>query len=255
MAGVQPRVMARENKENASPQIQASPGGVTVKNTAANKALASKSLAANNNTASPLGAKNRFGYTPSPPSEKSLVVLKSEQKVLEAAALPTAKSLIKELAQAESVDDEPAPGTKQILKDLQQNGARSSSPTNEGAECDGGFGAFTVSWTPQKVVNKPVLAAKKPTLPKVAAEKKSVPTVAVPKVPARRSMEKVAVAPKSKIAASSVVEKKAVSVKAMGAKVIHFRTSTSCIHIRHAHHTHMCTMLWYYFARKLLRRI
>ena len=136
-------------------------------------------------------------------------------------AVPSAKTLIKELAGGADGGGNGghAPTAKQLLVELQEQGADATTANDRAAEGGGGFGAFTVSWTPVKAAKKPVLAAKKP------AEKRAAPAKAArePAVPARRSLEKVGVPSKAKPVkdtAGSAVEKNAVGIKTASNKVV-----------------------------------
>ena len=189
------RTMKLEDKENASPQLPPTPETSL-------PAKAAKPLAANP-AASPAGqgAKNRFGYTPSPPGgateARMQQAMPKPQPSKAAEAAPSAKTLIKELASgaAGGGNGGHAPTAKQLLVELQEQGADPPTADDHAAGGGGGFGAFTVSWTPVKAAKKPVLAAKKP------AEKKAAPAKAAarePAVPARRSLEKVGIPGKVK---------------------------------------------------------
>ncbi len=213
--------MQLEDKENASPQLPPTPEtNLPVK--------VAKPLAANP-AASPggQGAKNRFGYTPSPPGGDTKAhmqqAMPKPQPAKAAEAAPSAKTLIKELASgaARGGNGGNAPTAKQLLVELQEQGTDTPTADDHAVGGGGGFGAFTVSWTPVKATKKPVLAARKP------AEKKAAPAAKAaarePAVPARRSLEKVGVPGKAKPVkdtTGSAVEKKAVGIKAASNKVV-----------------------------------
>lgn len=239
--------MRMEDKENASPQLAATP-------VPAAKGLAG---ATTDNIASALGAKNRFGYTPSPVQQ---VLPKAQAFTLDfapkskpaaaTASAPSAKTLIKELGGGVAAtlapdcahDAQPAPSAKQLLTELQEQSASGSSPTpsdSAGAETD----AFTVIFTPQKLAKKPVLAARKPALekkpamavhkpalekkPALAAKKPTLEKKPAPapkttaslasKFPGVRKSQELAGVPRntigSKMVASSAAERKAVAIR------------------------------------------
>ena len=128
----QARTMRWEDKENASPQMSH----------AADSPGPAKALLAQNTAKTPQGAgvKNRFGYTPSPGTQTA--PLGSAERVPEAA--PKAQAFTLDLSAAT------APSAKQIISEMSES-ARSARQDN------GGGVAMTISWTPQKVVKKPVL--------------------------------------------------------------------------------------------------
>jgi hypothetical protein len=219
--------MRIEDKENASPQLAPTPEATKI------PSKRGGSGPSQNAKPSPMGsgAKNRFGFTPSPPGGQS----KAAAMKVSSPVAASAKELIKELAGAESSGNDDsfadAKSSKELLMQL-QNQSIPSSPAQD-LQTRAAPAAFTLNFSPvghKKMAKKPVLAERKP------AEKNPAPVKAAPpKVPARRSMEKVPAkpaAPKSKgamapvrskvasrDAASSVVEKKAVGVRAGVGKV------------------------------------
>ena len=199
------RTMSIADKENASPQLAPTPNAqqIAAKST---QNLSAKQTIGKNSTPQALGAKNRFGYTPSPPSSKAHEYVQKAQT----------KTLIQELASnsgSAPSRDTSLVSSKQIITELQERGPESCTSDDieaSGATC----GAFTVSWeTKAKPPKKPVLTAKNHT------EKKPLSTNVVkarePAVPWRKWNEKVGAAPKTKEAAGSSVEKKAVGIKNM----------------------------------------
>lgn len=223
--------MRIEDKENASPQLAPTPEATLV------PSKRGDSGPSQNAKPSPIGAgaKNRFGFTPSPKGGQWKDAAKADSGPVAASA----KELIKELAGAERAmasghDDSfaDARSSKELLVQLQQQSTIPSSPAQD-FQSRAASAAFTLEFSPvehKKLAKKPVLAERKP------AEKKPAPVKAAPpKVPARRSMEKVPAkitAPKvkgtvgparskvaSRDAASSAVEKKAVGVRAGVGKV------------------------------------
>ena len=193
----QARTMRWEDKENASPQMSH----------AADSPGPAKALLAQNTAKTPQGAgvKNRFGYTPSPGTQTA--PLGSAERVPEAA--PKAQAFTLDLSAAT------APSAKQIISEMSES-ARSARQDN------GGGVAMTISWTPQKVVKKPVLKEREP----VARIRKQEEVATKARTFAdRKPQERADNAVKSKAAAAKTVPKeralgKSVAIKQTVGKVV-----------------------------------
>lgn len=202
--------MRFEDKENASPQLAPPPEGTKIPSKGAQQLSKPSPLG--------VGAKNRFGFTPSPPGGGHP---KHSSIAAPSPVASSAKELIKELGAADpgnpSVCDEslgPAPSSKELLVQLQTQSIPGSPAHAD--DLQAGPTAFTLHFTPidqKKLAKKPVLAERKPAERKPAAAKP-----ALPKAPARRSMEKppAAVAPPKMKAAAAPLKGKAVEKKAVG---------------------------------------
>ena len=161
--------MRIEDKENASPQLAPTPEATLVPSKRGDFGPSQ------NAKPSPIGAgaKNRFGFTPSPPGGQ----LKDAAKADSGPVAASAKELIKELAGAERAmasghDDSfaDARSSKELLVQLQQQSIP-SSPAQD-FQSRAASAAFTLEFSPvehKKLAKKPVLAERKP------AEKKPAP--------------------------------------------------------------------------------